>query len=563
LEFTKSRARGRDINNYRSIGFAAASAILLCLSTATAFATDPIRSDRGETPDDPPGAPAATILGGPRGNGPVTLGPFTAVQVNVDAMGNNVVGDAANEPSIAIDPTDPQRIAIGWRQFDTTASNFRQAGVAYSQDGGLTWTFPGVLDPGQFRSDPVLSSDADGNFYYSSLSSVTSADMFKSVDGGVTWSAPVPAFGGDKQWIAVDRTDGIGRGNIYQFWNTQFSCCNGNDFTRSTDGGASFEVPLRLPVPSMKWGTLDVGPDGALVMVGSTLNQMSHLFVKSSNALDALQTPDFGMSSQSIDLGGRTRFQQVPNPAGLLGQTQILTDHAPGPSHGNLYVLASVDPGLPIDRLDVMFIRSTDGGGTWTAPIRVNDDPQMMTSVQWFGTMAVAPNGRIDVIWNDTRNSPSLTFSEVFYTFSIDAGDTWATSIPVTPPYDHSLGYPNQNKLGDYYHMLSDENAANLAFAATFNGEQDVYFMRIVADCNENGTHDANDIRSGASLDCNGNVQPDECEPDWDSIPTFVLALLKPDEVGNDLCLFDVNADGIIDGLDIRPFIAERLLTGP
>ncbi len=58
----------------------------------------------------------------------VTRGPFTTVQVNVDDFGNNIVGDAANEPSIAVDPDDNSRMVIGWRQFDTIASNFRQAG---------------------------------------------------------------------------------------------------------------------------------------------------------------------------------------------------------------------------------------------------------------------------------------------------------------------------------------------------------------------------------------------------------------------------------------------------
>ena len=72
---------------------------------------------------------------------------FVSVQVNVDADGNNIIGDAANEPSIAVDPTDPNRMAIGWRQFDTINSNFRQAGVGFSQDRGQTWTFAGVLDP--------------------------------------------------------------------------------------------------------------------------------------------------------------------------------------------------------------------------------------------------------------------------------------------------------------------------------------------------------------------------------------------------------------------------------
>ena len=47
------------------------------------------------------------------------FGPFTSFQVNVDANGNNILGDAANESSIAVDPTDGNKITIGWRQFDS------------------------------------------------------------------------------------------------------------------------------------------------------------------------------------------------------------------------------------------------------------------------------------------------------------------------------------------------------------------------------------------------------------------------------------------------------------
>lgn len=514
---------------------------------------------RLEFPDDPPGVVIPHTPGAGVRGGPVTFGPFVVVQVNIDSLGANIPGDAANEPSIAVDPTNPMRMAIGWRQFDTVTSNFRQAGVAYSTNGGSSWTFPGVLDPGQFRSDPVLSYDVDGNFYYSSLSSVTSAEMFKSTDGGMTWAAPVGAFGGDKQWIAVDRTNGIGSGNVYQHWNRQFSCCGATDFTRSVDGAASFENPLAIPAPSMKWGTLDVGPDGTLYMAGATLNQSSHLFQKSANAQDAAEIPSFEAEAQALNLGGTTAYATAPNPGGLLGHVWIATDHSPGIYNGNVYVLASVNP-ASADPLDVHFIRSEDGGATWSAPLRVNDDPLSSLGFQWFGTMAVSPNGRIDVIWNQTSGNQELSLTHVRYTYSIDAGSHWAPSIAVTPSYDHRLGYPNQNKIGDYYHMIADENGANLAFAATFNGEQDVYFLRIVEDCNGNGVHDANDLLSGASQDCNGNLVPDDCEPLWGSIQGMVFALLKPSQLGEDLCLFDVNGDGLYDGRDIEPFITSRLL---
>jgi len=60
-------------------------------------------------------------------------GPFNSFQANVDANGNNIVGDAANEPSISVDPTNTNKMVIAWRQFNDVTSNFRQAGWGYHQ----------------------------------------------------------------------------------------------------------------------------------------------------------------------------------------------------------------------------------------------------------------------------------------------------------------------------------------------------------------------------------------------------------------------------------------------
>jgi hypothetical protein len=395
------------------------------------------------------------------------------VQVNTNSFGQDIIGDAANEPSIAVNLQNPSQMAIGWRQFDTISSNFRQAGVAYTTNGGLTWT-ANVLTPGFFRSDPVLRADADGNFYFSSLSSTTSAEVFKSTNGGATWGSPINAFGGDKQWIAIDTSNGPGRGNIYQHWNVQFSSVANTSFTRSTNGGASFEAPVTGPNPYSKWGTLAVGPNGTLYSAGSTLNQAGHLFAKSTNAQFAAQTPTF--TTSSISLGGvTTGGNAAVNPAGLLGQVNISA--AP---NGHLYVLASVDPSGS-DPLDVMFIRSVDDGLTWSSPVRVNNNPAGQNSYQWFGTMSVAPNGRIDVIWNDTGVDSSNNFSVLRYAYSFDEGVTWLGNVVLTPSFNHTLGYPSQNKIGDYYDMVSDNLGANVAFSATFTGGQDVYYMRITA----------------------------------------------------------------------------------
>jgi hypothetical protein len=434
------------------------------------------------------------------------------VQVNIDAFGANIPGDAANEPSIAVDPTAPNRLVIGWRQFDTISSNFRQAGWGYSHDGGRTWAFPGVIEPGIFRSDPVLEVDTEGVFYYNSLTiNPYRCDVFRSFDAGQTWDDGAFAYGGDKQWFVIDRTDSPGRNHIYMDWSAGGDTGN-RKFTRSTNRGDWFENPIELPLQAY-WGQLDVAADGTLYIFGRGGDYGTFHLNRSSNAKFDTQIPEFEWSTQ-VDLGGPIRGFTAgsPNPAGLLGQLNLAVDRSSGPTAGNVYVLASVDPPGD-DPLDVMFARSEDGGVTWSDPVRVNDDALDSDHWQWFGTMAVAPDGRIDVVFNDTRNTGVASLSQLFYTYSEDGGDTWVANEPLSDVYDSYLGWPEQNKLGDYYHLRSDLVGAHLAWAATFNGEQDVYYARIGDyDCNGNGVGDATDIANLDSDDCNFNGIPDECE---------------------------------------------------
>ncbi len=400
---------------------------------------------------------------------------LATTQVNIDANGDNIVGDAANEPSIAVDPTNANRIVIGWRQFDTVNSNFRQAGYGYSTDGGLTWTFPGVLDPGVFRSDPVLDFDADGNFYYNSLTNGFECDVYKIDDGGVIWNPPVPARGGDKQWMRLDRTNGIGAGNNYSNWSSSFTTCAPGFFTRSTDGSNSFEA-CEIVDGDPFWGTLAVDADGVLYIVGESPSGI--IVVKSSTAQDPNASVTWD-SVNTVDLDGHISGFVPINPQGLLGQAWVDVDISGGAGHGNVYVLASVERDSNTDPGDVMFAKSTDGGSNFSSPIRINTDIST-TNYQWFGTMSVAPNGRIDVIWLDTRDAPSGTFmSELYYSFSEDQGDTWSVNQSLSIPFDPTIGYPQQNKMGDYFDMVSDDNAAHLAWANTINGGQDVYYSRI------------------------------------------------------------------------------------
>src|ERR1700724_4320279 len=135
----------------------------ICLVLLSGLATAPgqlaptrrvPRNEPLEKYDNPP-APPRKIETSPRMIS--QFGLFTSYQVNVDQNGQNIVGDAANECTISVDPTNTSKMAIGWRQFNSVLSNFRQGGYGFTANGGMNWTFPGVLENNVFRSDPVTN----------------------------------------------------------------------------------------------------------------------------------------------------------------------------------------------------------------------------------------------------------------------------------------------------------------------------------------------------------------------------------------------------------------------
>ncbi len=424
---------------------------------------------------------------------------FTSFQVNVNAVGQNITGDAANEPSITVDPTNGDKIAIGWRQFNSVASNFRQAGWGYTTNGGGTWTFPGVLENNVFRSDPVLDTDASGNFFYLSLLSTFFDTMWRSLNGGMTWTNLAPATGGDKQWFTIDKTNSIGRGFQYQCWSTAGNNYGGRQFSRSTDGGVTWLNPINIP-NSPAWGTPDVDSNGTLFIGGVNLGTGQAWCVRSSNARDSAVTPTFDQSTP-VNLGGSVGFFEPINPEGLSGQVFLAVDRSGTSTNNNVYMLASVVPTGATNGTDVMFVRSTNGGQTFSAPVRVNDDPVNRNKWHWFGTMAVAPNGRIDSVWFDTRNATNHTDSQLFYSYSTDGGLTWAPNVAVSNSFNPFLGYPNQNKLGDYITMVSDNTGGDVAYAATFNGEQDVYYVRVAPPATGPALLSAESVKGGFAID--------------------------------------------------------------
>jgi hypothetical protein len=171
-------------------------------------------------------------------------------------------------------------------------------------------------------------------------------------------------------------------------------------------------------------------------------------------------------------------------------------------------------------------------GETWSTPVRVNTDDR--DAWQWFATMSTSPDGRIDVVWVESVTEDEPNIGALTYAFSTDGGDTWSVPVTVSPTFNSWQGWPRQNKLGDYYDMTSDATGADLAWAATFNDEQDVYYLRLWADCDGNGASDAYDLWLGRVRDLDGDRTPDTCQIAED--PTI-----------------DSDGDGVIDAFRTPP----------
>jgi hypothetical protein len=104
---------------------------------------------------------------------------------------------------------------------------------------------------------------------------------------------------------------------------------------------------------------------------------------------------------------------------------------------------------------DIFVARSTDRGRDWTAPMRVNDDPTGVVKDQFNQWLSVDPvTGTVDLSWNDPRNDPADTKTDIFSSDSTNGGLSFASNVKVTSAVsDESAANPfadSGNQYGDY-----------------------------------------------------------------------------------------------------------------
>jgi len=385
-------------------------------------------------------------------------GNATAQQV-VRVTEPDAIGPA--EVTIAINPKNPENIAAA--SFQTGRPPRPRAGSYnyVSTDGGKTWKTVPVADPKNLtQGDDTVYFSNDGTVYHAHLSfegirvarpprAESGILVDASRDGGLTWNESVPTINHinsvtpfeDKPGLVVDNApESPNKGNVYLAW-TRFDVYGSSDpdchsqiyFSRSTDGGKTFAMPIRISDSAGDCRDSDdtvegavpaVGPKGEVYIVWA--GPLGLVFKKS---IDAGLT--FSKEKVIGEMPGGWDFS-VEGLDRANGMPITGVDLSNGPDKGTLYVnwidARNGDP-------DVFVMSSRDGFETWFAPIRVNDDSLKNGKVQFFTWMSVDPtDGSVNIVFYDRRDTDGAA-TRLTMARSVDGGRRFVNYKIDLPPF--------------------------------------------------------------------------------------------------------------------------------
>ena len=363
-----------------------------------------------------------------------------------------------NEPSIIINPKNTSQLYGG--------ANI--ASYYYSNDAGYTWE-EGILYSEQngVWGDPVLICDTAGAFYFFHLSNPPQGNWIdrivcqKTESFGGEWNdGSYMGLNGtkaqDKHWAAVDWKNN----NIYVTW-TQFDQYGTSNpdfksnimFSRSYDAGISWSPAVQINEVSGDCVDDDnttegavpcVGPDGQIYV--SWAGPAGIVFDRSYDQGTTWLEDDIFVS----DFPGGWAYD-IPGIYRANGLPVTTCDTSNGPYRGTIYINWT-DQRNGDDDTDVWLVKSTDGGDTWSEPVRVNDDPP--GKQQFFTWMTVdQTNGYLYFVYYDRRNYEN-TMTDVYMARSTDGGSTFTNFQISEDPF-----LPTSNIFfGDYTNVTAHDN---------------------------------------------------------------------------------------------------------
>lgn len=338
---------------------------------------------------------------------------------------------------------------------NTTVSGVYGQGGYITTDGGTTWTGNNLLAPfTQNSSDPGPTIDKNGVIIFTVLDSPGMVAAY-STNNGVSWSSRVTIQSGsvDKNFASTDDAPSSAYyGRSYAVWSNFALGSPPIVFSYTTNGGVSWNGVTQINAPPgghySQGVDICVGPTGQVYVCWAapstgTLTEDYCGFARSTNG-----GTSWTVAENAYDMNGIRAATFNGWNFRVNGFTRIGIDRSGGSRNGWIYVVASEKNLSPAGSdADVIMHKSTDQGATWSAGIRVNQDPLNNGKVQFFPAIRVDETGGINICYYDNRNYPSVGDScETYMSQSIDGGTTW-TDIKVS---DHAWKVKGEINLGSY-----------------------------------------------------------------------------------------------------------------
>ena len=344
----------------------------------------------------------------------------------------------------------------------------------YSVDGGYTWGGSDAGAGNENNGDPATAISSDGRWYVGAINAEFGQSVAYSTDQGQVWHQVdvSSVFAGsdilDKNHLWVDNAPSSPYKNyVYDAW-TNFVYGGPNntqiEVSRSVNGGLSWSTPLAISFNAMAESAnqgvnLHTGPNGELYAAWAIYDafpgdENAIGFAKSTNGGAAFEGATRIISNiKGIRLSGTTKTIRVNS------FPSMSVDISGGPHNGNIYVVWANRgvPGINTGNdIDVFLIRSSDEGNTWSAPVRVNQDPPGNAKEHFFPWITCDPEtGYLCVIYYDDRNTDT-TKCETWVSYSYDAGNSWTdmkvSDVSFTPTPIPGLAI---NYMGDYLGITS------------------------------------------------------------------------------------------------------------
>ncbi|MCP3933149.1 MAG: T9SS type A sorting domain-containing protein [Bacteroidetes bacterium] len=409
---------------------------------------------------------------------------FVLIRVVSPAQHTNVLissSSSPNEPTICLDPKQPNILIA--------ASNINNYYI--SADTGRTWTAHTLSSPLGVWGDPVIIADTASRFYFFHLSNPAQGNWIDRIvcqtttDNGQSWTdGSYMGLNGakaqDKEWGIVDQNTN----HIYVTW-TQFDDYGSEKstdstlilFSKSVDNGESWSAAKRINAVAgdcidsdntVEGAVPAVGPNGELFV--SWVGPEGIIFDRSLDEGESWLEEDIFIS----EVPGGWDFD-IPGIYRCNGMPVTVCDLSGGANHGTIYVNWT-DQRNGEDDTDVWLVKSKDGGNSWSAPIRVNDDPP--GKQQFLSWMVIDQvTGYLYFIFYDRRNSDTL-LTDVYLAISKDGGEIFNNFKISEEPF-----FPDQGVFfGDYTNIVAHNNIVRPIWTRLHQGDLSIWTALIDQD---------------------------------------------------------------------------------